>query len=305
VREPGGKDLAASIHARLLNLARERGEEHQRVLDRYALERFLYRLSITPEGKDFVLKGALLFLLWAEALPRPTRDADLLGFGDPDPERLAELFQRVCGQPVDDDGLVFEADSVKAVPIREGRAYRGVRLRFRAFLGNARVHLQVDVGFGDAVVPEPEVAQYPTLLPFPAPRLRVYPQTTVVAEKLQTMVELGMANSRMRDYFDIHFLSAGHSFDGGQLVAAIAATFDRRRTEIPAEIPEGLSDAMARDEAKSAQWRAFLRKGGLGVEELELGEVMRRLRDFLLPPMHAAAAGRPFERSWPPGGDWR
>lgn len=231
------RNLVQSIHQRLLNAARERGEELQLMLTRYGLERLLYRLTQSSHAGEFVLKGAMLFQLWTGQTYRSTRDLDLLGHGAPSAERLAKLFAEVCSISVADDGLTFAADAIRAGPIKEGDEYQGIRIHIDARLGNARIRLQIDVGFGDAVTPAPQAVSYPTLLEFPAPRLLAYPRETVVAEKFQAMTVLGIANSRMKDFYDLWTLARQFSFEGATLSAAIEATFDRRKTPLPTDAP--------------------------------------------------------------------
>ena len=259
----------ASIRQRLLDRARMRGEDFQLVLDRYAVERLLYRLSISPHREQFLLKGALLFALWFDQPHRPTRDADLLGFGPPDPERLAGLIAELCAIK-DDDGLRFDVGSMAVEPIREEAAYEGMRIRLLAFLGDARCHAQWDVGFGDAVTPAPADVDYPVLLEgMPAPRLRVYPRETVFAEKLEAIATLGIANSRMKDYFDLLALLREGAMDNPMLTEAIRATFQRRATALPDGVPFGLTDAFATDAQKQSQWNAFLRRNHLVAPDLK------------------------------------
>lgn len=278
--------LAASIHARLLNRAKARGEDFNLILTRYALERFLYRLSMVPAREAYWLKGAMLFDLWFDVPHRPTRDADFLGFGPMDTEALASTISEVCGVVVD-DGMVYDADSITVEEIREEARYGGLRVRLLGLLGNARCVVQLDVGYGDAVMPGPEEAVYPTLLDDqPPPRLRVYPRAAVVAEKLEAIVSLGMANSRMKDYFDLRALAREGALDARQLADAIAATFQRRGTDVPVEVPLGLSNEFARDAAKRAQWKAFLSKNRL--EAPTLDEVVEEVRRFVAEPLALA-----------------
>ena len=259
----------ASIRQRLLDRARIRGEDFQLVLDRYAVERLLYRLSISPHRDQFLLKGALLFALWFDQPHRPTRDADLLGFGPPEPERLAALVAELCAIE-DDDGLRFDVGSMAVEPIREEAAYEGLRIRLLAFLGDARCHVQWDVGFGDAVTPAPADVDYPVMLEgMPAPRLRVYPRETVFAEKLEAIATLGIANSRMKDYFDLLALLREGAMDNPVLTEAVRATFQRRGTALPDGVPFGLTDAFATDAQKQAQWTAFLRRNRLSAPSLD------------------------------------
>lgn len=276
-------DLAASIHARLLNRAKARGEDFNLILTRYALERFLYRLSLMPAREAYWLKGAMLFDLWFDVPHRPTRDADFFGFGPMDIEALAGTIREICGVAVD-DGMVYDPGSIAVEEIREDARYGGLRVRLLGRLGNARCTVQLDVGYGDAVTPGPEEAIYPTLLDeLPPPRLRVYPRAAMVAEKLEAIVSLGMANSRMKDYFDLRALAREGALDAELLGDAIAATFQRRGTQVPVGVPLGLSDEFARDPAKRAQWKAFLGKNRLEAPALEA--VIEEVRRFVAEPL--------------------
>ncbi len=291
---------SASIRARLLNRARKHKEEFQRVLVRYGNERFLYRLYRSEHVQRFVLKGATLFAIWADAPHRSTKDIDLLGFGSPDIDRLASILRTIATQEVERDGIRFDIDSLKVRAIREGHEYDGIRATFTAFLGSARIPLQIDIAFGDATAISPVEAELPTLLTDqPAPRLRVYSRELVVAEKFHAIVDRGMLNTRMKDYYDMFILSRRYPFDGPALTAAISSTFSRRRTDVPVGIPEGLVDAFADDPTKASQWRAFLRRTDAS-EKPELRIVVTALRDFLVPPCNS-----PVAEHWPPGGPWR
>ena len=277
---------ADSVRARLLQHARQRGEDYNLLLTRYALERWLYRLSISDERDGFVLKGALLFSLWFDQPHRPTRDADFLGFGAADADLLRERLQAIC-RVACDDGMRFDADSVHVAPIREQARYDGLRANLLGWLGTARCSVQLDVGFGDAVTPAAQEMDYPTLLAdTPAPRLRVYPRETVLAEKLEAMIVLGMRNSRMKDYFDVWVLLSQAAFDPVVLAQAIHATCLRRETALPEDWPTGLDDEFASDVAKLAQWQAFLRKNRL--EAPALAELIAELRTALTQPLDMA-----------------
>jgi len=297
--------MAASVKQRLLNLAKKKGEDFNFLLSRFAVERFLFRLSQSKHGKDFVLKGAMLFHLRSMEMPnRPTRDLDLMGTGTPDIARMEKLFQGVCRERVPDDGLAFLADSVKGEGIKDDDECMGIRLRLEARMGAARIPLQIDVGFGDAVTPPPTKEQLQTLLDFPRPSILVYPWETMIAEKFQAIIELGMDNSRMKDYFDIHYLSKTQSFDGPVLARAIHAAFARRKTPLPEDSPVGLLPAFGEDTVRRTQWRAFARR--LHVEDtLSLNEIVARLRAFLLPPVEAIFRNQEFRKPWSPGGPWR
>lgn len=299
------KHQAASIKQRLLNAARASGEDFNLLLVRYAIERLLFRLSQSKEVDHFVLKGAALFRLWSTAPHRPTRDVDLLGFGSPDRERIEAVFRSLCLAKVSDDGLEFDPDSVESSRIKEDAEYEGVRVTLSSNLGSAVIRLQVDVGFGDAVIPPPEWASYPVVLPAESPRLLAYRQETVVAEKLHAIVALGLSNSRMKDYYDLRFLSQHFAFDGQQLSEAVRATFTRRRTHLPIAVPTGLTEEFATDDAKKTQWRAFLKRSRLEPDGLELDHVIAELYEFFIPLMTSFRAVHEFQGVWTPGGPWQ
>ncbi len=302
-------NVAASVRDRLLNRARARGEDYNVLLTRYAVERFLYRLGRSEHSERFVLKGAVLFVLWEGNPHRITRDLDLLGRGPSGVEEVVGAVRDVCAVEVEDDGLTFDLKTAVGERIREDQAYEGVRVTVLARLGTARVPLQIDVGFGDAITPDAEEATLPTILDAPPPVLRAYPRETVVAEKVQAMVILGIANTRMKDFYDVAYLARHFSFDGPTLVRALRATFERRGTPLPEGTPLALSDEFAGDALKQTQWRAFLRKAKLdiagGEAAVDLPGVVEALRAFLLPPLRAAALSEPFERVWLAPGLWR
>ncbi len=297
--------VARSVHDRLLKLAANRKEDFNALLAAYGNERILYRLSRTRHGKRFVLKGASLFILWMGKVHRPTRDLDLLGSGRVDPDSLTTIFQDVCKAEVDPDGLQFDPASITVAQIREGQEYGGLRVKLRGNMGTARLSIQIDVGIGDATAPAPQVVEFPTLLDMPAPRLKAYPRETVVAEKLDAMLELGIKNSRMKDYYDIALLARHFPFDGATLRAAIETTLRRRGREIPPGLPAGLSDAFASDAAKATQWSAFIRNHPAPELPGNLAAVVRQVRGFLESPLMALVAGREFAPNWAPGGPWR
>jgi len=299
------KNAAASVKQRLLNVGKRTGEDFQLLLTRYAIERLLFRLGASEHAKSFVLKGAMLFALWTGEMHRPTRDVDLLGFGENSDERLASVFRALCAEENADDGLVFEPDSVAVEQIREEDEYGGRRVTFTVKLGQARVTLQVDVGFGDAITPAAETVEYPTLLGMEPPKLRAYPKETVVAEKVEAMVKLGLANSRMKDFYDLLVLSRTFPFEGKRVRDAIAATFKRRGTDVPATPPVALTEAYVADDAKLKQWKAFVRRSSLEKRVGELSEVVAELSLFVLPPLLAAAETKTFEGTWAAKGPWK
>ena len=299
-----GKNTAVSVRDRLLALARERGEDFQLLLTQYGLERLLYRLGKSGYRDRFILKGAMLFILWSDQPHRPTRDADFLGFGDSSEASLQAIFRELCDIPVEDDGLILMADSVQVEVIRDEAEYGGIRVRLFGDLAGARVPIQADIGFGDAVTPEAREIEFPTLLGNRAPHLKAYPRETVVAEKYQALVHLGMANSRMKDFYDLWVIAHEFDFDGLTLSEAIRNTFSRRRTPLPEHTPSGLSPGFYEDVQKNTQWNAFIRKGTLATSPPSLTDVCRFLEIFLLPPTQALAEHQDFRAKWEPGGPW-
>ncbi|MBF0152469.1 MAG: nucleotidyl transferase AbiEii/AbiGii toxin family protein [Magnetococcales bacterium] len=295
-------NMAASVRARLANHARESRQDFNFVLTRYAIERLLYRISISEHAHQFILKGALLFDLWFDIPHRPTRDADFLGFGSSDLPHITDTFREICMVEAP-DGMKFLPDSVRPEEIRKDANYAGVRVTLIGMLDNARCPLQIDIGFGDAVTTAPENVEYPVILPgFDAPKLRVYPRHTVVAEKTEALTSLGIANSRMKDYFDLWVLAQHTEFEGEIIRQAIRETFDRRQTRLPDQPPTGLTLVFAQDRQKQAQWQAFLRKNGLDAPSLD--KIVSALADFLMPVIQAASAGTSFPAKWGAGGPW-
>jgi Nucleotidyl transferase AbiEii toxin, Type IV TA system len=296
-------DIAASVYNRLLQRSRDRGEDFQLTLQRYAVERLLYRLQQSPYHGRFILKGAMLYLTWGAEAYRPTRDLDLLGYGPDETEPVAACFRTVCSTAVTDDGLRFLSESVRAEEIRETGEYGGIRVRIEALLATARVNLQVDIGFGDLIIPAPEELEFPALLNGPAPRIRTYSRESVISEKLHAAVLFGDVNSRMKDFYDLFTLPRLYPFDGSTLTRAIAATFERRRTSLPPSFP--LRAAFFDQQARAAQWRAYLTRTGLDIAPRDFAAVGEALRGFLAQPYDALVAGVEFSGSWLPGGPWR
>ena len=292
------KNPAASVHARLAQRRTKTGEDYNVLLVRFTLERLLYRLSISNHREQFVLKGAMLFALWEPEMHRATRDLDLLGFGQSTPERLADIFRELCNLEVEADGVVFDSRSVGCEDIRAQDEYAGIRVKLRATVGKAVVPLQVDVGFGDALPVAPEEITFPVMLGMAAPKLRAYSRETVVAEKLEAIVKLGMLNSRFKDYFDLHYLAQKFPFDGALLVKSIAGTFARRGTAFPEGLPAGLTPMFGTDPAKIRGWQAFWRKTGPKAAAPTLEAVIQLLIEFLEPPLDAAAKGKPLTATW-------
>lgn len=290
------KDISASVRARLTNKARESGDELQRILIRFGVERFLYRLSISAYKEKFMLKGAALFSLWFNEPHRPTKDLDLLGFGANDIASLEETFKAIC-EIEGGDGIVFDPTTVKGELIREEEVYQGVRLKLIGWIGRAKVPLQVDVGFGDAVTPHPEDRDYPTLLDFPAPHLRVYPKETVVAEKFEAMVRLGEANGRMKDFWDLNYLIMEFEFDGSIVQTALLATFKSRQSVFPTDLPIALSPDFAQNPLVISRWSAFIQRNQI-TRATDLNKIIENLRHFFEPIIVTVAEKTDFVSSW-------
>lgn len=279
-------DFAASVRARLLNVAKAENVDFNQVLVRFALERILYRLSLSGHSDRFLLKGALLFTLWYAMPHRATRDADLLGFGASDQESIVQTFREIASVDVD-DGIVFDPRSVVAVVIRKDAGYAGTRILISGELAKARCKTQIDIGFGDAVTPGPVEATYPVMLnDLPAPQLRTYPVYTVIAEKLHAIALLGMTNTRMKDYLDLSALLEREVLDPDLLQRAVQATFERRGMSLPATLPVGLTEEFAQDSSRKLLWQAFLRKNELAFEPLPA--IVERLRTGLEPALAPA-----------------
>lgn len=286
-KQVAGKDLAASVRARLLDMAKAEQSDFNGVLVRYALERLLYRLSQSAHANSFLLKGAMLFTLWYDMPHRPTRDVDLLGFGPSDQVSITQTFKDIASRRVE-DGISFDPESVTVEEIRKEAGYAGARVLITAELAGARVKTQIDIGFGDVVTPEPVQAVYPVLLAdFPAPTLQTYPVYTVIAEKLHAIALLGMTNSRLKDYLDLSVLLERETLDADVLAQAIAATFKRRGMAVPTSLPIGLSDEFANDASRQALWRAFLKKNQLVAPPLS--NLVLKLASQLKPMLQRAA----------------
>ena len=291
-------NLGASVLARLLNLAKQRGDDYNLLLNRFALERLLCRVAASAHADRFLLKGALLFSLWYDEPHRPTRDADLLGYGRDDAGALIATFRDIAAIELD-DGIVFDPASVRADAIREDNRYGGLRVRLTGRLGNTRCALQIDVGFGDAVTPEPQAALFPVLLDdMAAPTLKVYPVYTVIAEKFHAMTVLGLANTRMKDFFDVAIIAQRTDLDGATLARAIAATFARRGTALPTRAPSALTRAFSDDDAKHRQWQAFLNKSHIAVAASTLAETITLLHTLLWPATQVAGSGSNATATW-------
>lgn len=298
------KNPAASVRQRLLNHARSLGRPFSEILQHYGMERFLYRLSESPHCWNFVLKGALMFNIWGGRISRPTMDIDLLGRFSNDIGTIIGVFREACLINVEPDGLFFDPESVSGERIIEGASYEGIRVRLRGSLGTAVLVIRVDIGFGDVIVPCAMTASYPTILDLPNPLIQGYSKESLIAEKFQIMTKLGQLNSRLKDFYDIWFLSTRFDFRGDILSSAILETFRSRGTEIPSD-PLDVMKSLAQDSAKQSQWGSFRRINFLADAPEQLTEVVDLVSHFLLPVCEAASHKKTLGKSWEHPGPWK
>jgi len=301
------KNPAASIRARLLDHAKQHGDDYQRVLTRYAIERLLYRLSQTEAAEHYVLKGAMLFVTWPEHVFRPTGDLDLLGQGDPDPAVIAALFARLCEIKAVDDGIIFDPASLKVEAVREASKYQGVQLSLRGELAKAIIPVQVDIGFGDHVYPPPKRQSFPSLLPnLPTAEILMYPPETVVAEKFEAMIRFGEANGRIKDFHDMWVTTRTFPFDLPSLLEAVSGTLRRRETAFPTEMPMGLTEAFAKVAEERGLWSGFLRRNPPTLQPPPFADLQGELRQFFGPVIASLALPEAARGRWDPDGRaWR
>lgn len=298
-------NLSASVAARLLNRARQTGDDYQTLLTSFCFERFLYRLGVSSARARFVLKGAMLLRMWSDQPYRATRDLDLLRKGDGSFTAIRMDVETICATPVEPDTVVFNPAALRIEAIRAEDEYAGARVDLPARCGTARLTLQIDMGLGDSVWPPPQPCEYPALLDFPSPTILAYPPEAVIAEKLETIVMLGDRNSRIKDFFDLHHLASRFEFDRATLTEALRQTFTRRRTPVPVEEPIGLTRAYWENASRAPQVRAFARRAGLTVGPDPGTEILSVLRPFLLPILDDLHRAVPTQGTWAPGGPWR
>lgn len=299
-------NMAASVRERLAALQKKQSlRDYQGLMVQYALERLLYRLSISTYYDRFLVKGAMLFTIWNGSPHRMTRDLDLLGSGNPSIQELEDIFKELAEVTVDDDGVIFESSSVRGAEIRAESRYRGVRIEMIGKIGSARLPLQIDIGFGDDYGSKADEVSLPSLIGMPSPQLRAYHRETVLAEKLEAVVHLGLLNTRLKDYFDFWFLGRNFAFEGQAIATSIRATFARRETAIPDKIPRGLTEDYWSDRARVAAWNSFWKKAEVTTEKPELETVVKFVAEFLGPPLAAVSRKEPFNNLWLPSGPWR
>lgn len=292
------KKPATLVRNQLVEIVEQSGDSFQAVLERYAMERLLFRLGQTPHGRDFLLKGGRLLSLLADDVYRPTKDLDLLGQGEPSPERLKAVFQEACAIDFPEDGMRF-GDKLETSPIKEGQMYSGVRLKVPAWLGQAQIALKIDIGFGDAVLQPYEIAPFKPILSLPAPAVSAYPLESVMAEKLHAMLDLGVTTSRMKDIYDLRHLASLRPWSGPRLGQAVQLTFTRRQFKLPAELPVMFTPTFFENPMKLTQWKAFAGKvSRFSLATMELPLILNQLEAFWWPLLQALEAGQTFDSTW-------
>lgn len=296
------KHIAASVRQRLLNRARSEQRPFSELLQYYAMERFLYRLSQSAHANRFILKGALMLRVWNAPELRPTMDIDMLGVTNNDEDNIIAQMREILAVNVEPDGLAFDSESIQPEPITEDADYQGIRIRFRGVLDSARISMQIDIGFGDIVHPKPEVSELPTMLDYPAPKLLCYSRESTIAEKFEAMINRGMLNSRMKDFFDIWLLSRQFDFEGSELTEAIRLTFEQRGTVLPSEI-EAFQNAFI--SAKQVQWTAFHKRLKHEYLPTSFDEIVSAIEIFLRAPIDALLSDRMLSKRWAAGTNWR
>ncbi len=298
------RNIAASVHQRLLNKSKESARPFNELFQYYAIERFLYRLSRSSYAEKFILKGALMLMVWEAPDFRSTMDIDMLGKMKNNTDTVIAMVRDVCLQEVESDGVVFDPQSVRGQVITEEADYEGVRVYFRGSLDNARITIQLDVGFGDIVVPSPKLMAYPTIFGSPAPQIRGYTKESMIAEKFEAMVRRGIVNSRMKDFWDIRLLSRCFDFDGKIIADAIKETFTTSHTDIPSD-PVTFTDAFSHDKTKQSQWKAFIRKNRMVGNQDNFGEAVAAVSFFLRPVLDSIVNNRPTPLIWKAPGPWQ
>ena len=297
------KNIQASIHQRLLNVSKQSGRPFNDVAMYYAIERFLYRLSVSPYADNIVLKGGLLLRVWAVPATRVTRDIDLLGKISNEPDHIREVVRELCRVEVDDDGLTFDPETVTTARITEDADYEGVRANFQGHFGKIPLVMQIDFGFSDVVTPHPEPITYPSVLDHPPAQLMAYNRETVVAEKFEAMVKLGELNSRMKDFFDVYVLAQHFAFEGRAVASAVETTFKRRGTILDSR-PVCFGESFLASGSKTQQWTAFLKRSRVDQAPTQFSEVIVFITGFLGPVAAALHTRREFVSRWPAGGPW-
>ena len=298
-------NMPASVRAQLQNKAKEANRPFAEMLQYYSMERFLYRFSKTPYSTQFILKGALMFTAWNIPQRRTTLDIDFLARFDNQIDSIEKVIKDICKVKVVSDGLVFDPETVKGMRIKEDADYEGVRVKFVGFLERARIPMQMDIGFGDIIYPRPKIFDYPVILDLPKPHLKGYPQESVVSDKFEAMVKLGLLNSRMKDFFDIWLMMRQFDFDGLNLSEALKRTFKHRKTELPQKRPLFAEEIYDDKSDRQMLWMAFLRKNDIKHVPNTLSATAKAIEKFLIKPLDAIHRGLEFKKTWKASGSWK
>ncbi len=298
-------NIQASVRARLQNKAKETNRPFAEVLQYYGMERFLYRFSKSDYANKFVLKGALLFTVWQIPERRTTLDIDFLARFDNQVANIETVVRSICDHAVDSDGLFFDAKTVQGRKIKEDADYEGVRVKFIGFLNRSRIPMQIDVGFGDIVYPKIKVIEYPVILDFPKPHLKGYPAESVISEKFEAMIKLGLLNSRMKDFYDIWLMMRQFDFSGTNLAEALKKTFNHRKTDLPVGKPLFAEEIYDEKSDRQTLWRTFLRKGDIKQAPDRLVTTAKEIENFLVEPLDALNKGIGFSKEWKTPGQWK
>ncbi|UCD15078.1 MAG: nucleotidyl transferase AbiEii/AbiGii toxin family protein [Candidatus Omnitrophota bacterium] len=299
------KNIQASVRAQLQNKAKEAKRPFAEVLQYYGMERFLYRFSRSKYANKFILKGALMFMVWQVPQRRITLDIDFSARYDNQIATIEKVIKDVCKVSVISDGLIFDPQIVKGQKIKEAADYEGVRVKFKGFLERSRIPMQIDVGFGDVIYPKPKIINYPVILDFPKPHLKGYPVESVVSEKFEAMVKLGLLNSRMKDFYDIWLLMRQFNFGGLKLVEALKGTFKHRKTPLPELEPLFAEEIYDKKSDRQTLWKAFLKKGDIKYVPEELCTTAREIERFLIKPLDAIHRNQEFSKEWKSTGSWK
>ncbi|MBU0477019.1 nucleotidyl transferase AbiEii/AbiGii toxin family protein [bacterium] len=298
------KNIEASIKAQLQNKAKETNRPFSEVLQYYGMERFLYRFSQSKYADKFILKGALMFTVWQVPERRATLDIDFAANYDNQIEAIEKVIKDVCKVSVTPDGLIFDVSTVKGQKIKEDADYEGVRVKFKGFLERSRISMQIDAGFGDIIYPKPKVIEYPTILDFPKPKLKGYPAESVVSEKFEAMVKLGLLNSRMKDFHDIWLMMRQFDFNGSKLTEALKRTFEHRKTSLPVDRPLFAEEIYDEKSDRQMLWKAFLIKGQIKHAPEKLSVTAKAIEEFLIKPLEAINKDIVFNKKWKVSGQW-
>jgi len=298
------KNIPASIRARLQNIARETYRPFAEVLQYYAMERFLYRFSKSHYAGEFILKGALMFAVWNIPRRRTTLDIDFSARLY-NTNTIEKTVKDLCKLKVPPDGLVFDPETVRGQRIREDADYEGVRVKFVGFLERSRVPMQIDVGFGDVIYPRPKMIDYPVMLDLPEPRLKGYPSETVVSEKFETIIKLGLLNSRMKDFYDLWLMMHQFNFNGSSLTEALKRTFKHRKTKLPGDLPLFAEEIYDEKSDRQVLWKAFLKKGDIQHAPEKLSAIAKEIEKFLIKPLNAINKGIEFKEEWTASKTWK